>query len=84
MTSHLVEGQKNRGAARQLLAALSHLLEQEQHTLDTLLQELGIPQPVHTAKAGRMLADLLSHAGILSEPTGKKEPQKTPTPPKQD
>lgn len=82
MTSHLVEGQKNRGAARQLLAALSRLLEQEQHTLDTLLQELGIPQPVNTMKAGSVLADILGYTSTLSEPAIEEEAQKTPTPPK--
>jgi len=82
MTGHLIDSQKNRGAARQLLAALARLLEQEQYTLDTLLQELGIPQPVNTMKAGGVLADILGHTGTLSEPAIEEEAQKTPTPPK--
>lgn len=82
MVSHLSDSQKTRGAARQLLEALSRLLEQEQHTLDTLLQELGIPQPVNTTKAGSLLHDILGRAGILSESTAEGEPEKTTTPPK--
>jgi PAS domain S-box-containing protein len=71
--------EKTRGVVSQLLDALSHILAQEQRTLNSLLTKLGLPRAPTVAPGHLFVQDLLARAGI--PPPESPEPEPRPSSP---